>query len=1342
MSVQKEIGFRWLIGLLLVLAWLAALTARSAAPPVPSGKLTAAQEKQLVQLNQELAQAAYTGKMAEALRLAREVAQLRRRWQGASHWQARTADHAIERWVRLARLSDADQKEVARALLRMAEAGVLEARHRYREAEKAYRDVLTILTKTLGEQHPEIAARRNDLAANLNAQGKYREAQPLFEKALEMRTKLLGEEHPDTAVSCNSLAVNLNAQGKYREAQPLYQKALELRKKLLGEQHPDTALSCNNLAGNLHAQGKYREALPLYQKALELRTKLLGEQHSDTAASYNDLAMNLHAQGKYATAQPLFEKALDLYEKVLGEEHPATARSCNNLAFNLNAQGKYREAQPLYEKALEVRKKLLGEQHPLTARSCNNLASNLHAQGKYERARPLFEKALDLYKKVLGEEHPDTVLGYGNLAVNLNAQGKYGEAQPLFLKALQLSSKVLGEEHLETVRICNNLGMNLKGQGKYAEAQPLLQKSLQLHKKLLGEEHPATARGWNNLAMNFDAQGKYAEAQPLLQKSLLLHKKLLGEKHPDTVRSYNNLGINLEAQGKYAEAQALLRKALDLSKKVLGEEHPDTVRGYNNLAANLHAQGKYAEAQPLFQKALDLIEKLLGEQHSHTASSCNNLATNLHAQGKYGEAQPLYRKTLELRKALLGERHPLTAQSCNNLARNLNAQGKYGEAQPLFQKALELGKELLGEQHPQTAQYGNNLADCLYRQGKYREAVRAWQAALLGHDAGRFARASTGFDRALAGATLLTPRQGLVLAHARLKEPTLAWQYAEADLARGLLDDLGGRLDENAALLAQVKTLDERLLPLLSSGKLTEEQKRLREKLTGQRRDLLSRLAKDIADRSAGRVWSLERIRKRMPDDAALVFWVSAGDENWGCVLRPQGEPHWQRLPGPSSKGTWALEDVEQPARLHAALADRNSSPARRRERIEAVRQRWFAPLVQHLRAEGKLPAVRRLFVVPSDFMASLPVEVIAPDWTVSYASSGTLLARTLAGHRPLNASSVLALGDPVFVPAKTPEPPAHGLLVVRVLPGGNAARAGLLGGDVLLRYAGSKLTSIPDLVAAMKKMPKGEAVLWREGKERTVTLSSPFGVQLDNRPGGEAVRAWRTENELVLRSAGYQALPGTRCEVETLQRLLGKRCRTLLGSDASEQRLDELARSGELKRFRVLHLATHGKIDLDRPSLSALILARDRLPSADEQAERASKGLKVYTGELRVGTIYKEWKLDSDLVVLSACETALGRKTNSSGLLGFRLCLASGRRPQRGAVALEGGRHGHGPAHAAFLREPAGSTTGNEGAGSGGGASGGEGLAAQSWDARRRRGWPRRWCRASCRVRGRARLR
>jgi CHAT domain-containing protein len=145
----------------------------------------------------------------------------------------------------------------------------------------------------------------------------------------------------------------------------------------------------------------------------------------------------------------------------------------------------------------------------------------------------------------------------------------------------------------------------------------------------------------------------------------------------------------------------------------------------------------------------------------------------------------------------------------------------------------------------------------------------------------------------------------------------------------------------------------------------------------------------------------------------------------------------------------------------------------------------------------------------------------------------------------------------------------------------------------------------------------------------------------------------------------GVRPLPGTRLEVAALAGLLpAGRATVLLGSRASEQELDALAARGKLKQFRLMHLATHGKVDPDWASRSALLLARDRLPGPSEQERRRRAGEKVYTGRLSVETIAESWDLDADLVTLSACETALGPDAGGEGLLGFsQVLLARGAR-------------------------------------------------------------------------------
>ena len=110
----------------------------------------------------------------------------------------------------------------------------------YNSANNPLLKALEISKKTLGEKHPTIGTRLNNLAGLYKSQGRYEEAEPLYLEALEIDKKTLGEEHPDTAISLNNLALLYRKQERYEEAEPLYLEALEISKKTLGEDHPDT----------------------------------------------------------------------------------------------------------------------------------------------------------------------------------------------------------------------------------------------------------------------------------------------------------------------------------------------------------------------------------------------------------------------------------------------------------------------------------------------------------------------------------------------------------------------------------------------------------------------------------------------------------------------------------------------------------------------------------------------------------------------------------------------------------------------------------------------------------------------------------------------------------------------------------------------------------------------------------------------------------------------------------------------------------------------------------------------------------------------------------------------
>jgi CHAT domain-containing protein len=114
--------------------------------------------------------------------------------------------------------------------------------------------------------------------------------------------------------------------------------------------------------------------------------------------------------------------------------------------------------------------------------------------------------------------------------------------------------------------------------------------------------------------------------------------------------------------------------------------------------------------------------------------------------------------------------------------------------------------------------------------------------------------------------------------------------------------------------------------------------------------------------------------------------------------------------------------------------------------------------------------------------------------------------------------------------------------------------------------------------------------------------------------------------------------LPGTRREAEAIASLVPESQRKLtLDFDASRATLT----SPEMNQYRMIHLATHGLLNSEHPELSGIVLSL-----VDRQGRKLD-------GFVRLNEIYN-LKLSADLVVLSACQTALGKEIRGEGLVGL----------------------------------------------------------------------------------------
>jgi CHAT domain-containing protein/Tfp pilus assembly protein PilF len=188
---------------------------------------------------------------------------------------------------------------------------------------------------------------------------------------------------------------------------------------------------------------------------------------------------------------------------------------------------------------------------------------------------------------------------------------------------------------------------------------------------------------------------------------------------------------------------------------------------------------------------------------------------------------------------------------------------------------------------------------------------------------------------------------------------------------------------------------------------------------------------------------------------------------------------------------------------------------------------------------------------------------------------------------------------------------------------------------EIVSLPSASSIAFIRGQLASRPRAPKVLAVLADpvfSASDPRVSASSQANL---SRP---AVAAEAEKSESGLRQGAFERLPATRKEgVQILGLVPPRDSLSALDFDASRA----TALSGELSKYRLVHIASHGLLNTLHPELSGLVL------SLVDRTGRAQNGF------LQTTDIYN-LTLNSDLVVLSACQTALGKEVRGEGLVGL----------------------------------------------------------------------------------------
>jgi CHAT domain-containing protein/tetratricopeptide (TPR) repeat protein len=174
-------------------------------------------------------------------------------------------------------------------------------------------------------------------------------------------------------------------------------------------------------------------------------------------------------------------------------------------------------------------------------------------------------------------------------------------------------------------------------------------------------------------------------------------------------------------------------------------------------------------------------------------------------------------------------------------------------------------------------------------------------------------------------------------------------------------------------------------------------------------------------------------------------------------------------------------------------------------------------------------------------------------------------------------------------------------------------------------------------LLGAMRVLTAGRTKPTRTAAVFADPIFDAQDPRVERRSQPASVRRGTPPDPTRLRGVALTRLPFSRGEAEAISSLASRSVSTFMGSEATRERA--LARS--LYDYRFIHFATHGIVNQDVPSLSSLVL------SLVDRSGRARDGF------LMVPDIY-DMTLNADVVVLSGCQTALGKQIRGEGPMGL----------------------------------------------------------------------------------------
>jgi CHAT domain-containing protein/tetratricopeptide (TPR) repeat protein len=847
-----------------------------------------------------------------------------------------------------------------------------------------------------------------------------------------------------------------------------------------------------------------------------------------------------------------------------------------------------------------------------------HLGTQLGTEESVRQAIPKFEQAVILYRQAGNKRSEALCLAYiGKIYSSL---GEKQKALEFFNQALSLY-RAVGSRVGSAVNL-NNIGAVYDDLGEHQKALEFYNQALPLYRAM--GDRSGEAETLNYIGNVYSSLGEKEKQKALefYNQALLLYR-VEGDKRREA-RPLINIGNVYSSLGEHQKALEFFNQALPLARLGRGlGEIGDEAATLTSIGVVYNSLGEHQKALEFYNQALSLY-RTQGDRGGE-AITLNNIGTVYSSLGEHQKALEFFNQVLPLYRTQgdrVGE-----AATLNNIGSAYNSLGEHQKALEFFNQALPL-RRAVGDRGGEGGTL-NNIGAVYSSLGEKQKALEFYNQALpLKRAVGdRGGEATTLFNIAFLQRSQGNLKQALTL----------------MDSAITIIEDLRtkiGSQELRASYFATVQDYYKFYIDLLMQ---------LHQQNPSQGYDALA-------------LHTSERARAR-----SLVELLTEANAN----IRQGVDP---KLLEQESTLTQQLNALE---RRRYEL----SSSQYTEQQLDEIKQQSQSLLTQldQLKAQIRVTSPRYAALkYPEPLnLQQIQQQVLDDDTLLLEYSLGEersylwAVTKTSITSYVLPKQSEIEAAAQTFRQSLTPNSAANletGLPLSQML---LAPVANQLGNKRLLVVGDGALQSVPFAALPIPSSPSAPLLVQNE----IITLPSASTIaiqrrQLQNRPTAAKTLAVVADPIFALNDSRFSTTPQPTPETPTnsaltratrnlglgdsakvLDRLqyTGTEAKKILALVPETQRLQALdfnasrttATDPNLAQYQIIHLATHGLLDPVNPELSGIVL------SLYDQKGKSQDGF------LRLHDIFN-LNLPAELVVLSACETGLGKDVKGEGLVGL----------------------------------------------------------------------------------------